>query len=465
MKSMKFTLLAVALTMSLMGFSQNIIDRHSNTQELFRSQSAVKQRLDSIVAPGKFKEFYFYDSRGLISQSIYFEWNWENSVWIESEKREYEYDVNGRCITEIIFNWDDEVWIKYYKFDEEFSDDGYRIKHAIYKWNGTIWEGVYKIELEYNNNRKEVIYITYIWEEANWIEDNKLKFDDSKLPEESLRYYWDFDKGAWIEESKTEFVTNSDGQWSMIIDYVWNGMDWVEYEKNEFTYYQEINDVMIIKYKSVDKDWVKYSKIHSKSDKDVNRETRSYYEWNGADWEGTDKYESWYDANGNEIIYIFYKWNGKDWEYETREEIKYNLSFSRTDLILPLYIKYSNNMIIDEKFYRWDSNIKDLVLNYVSTYYWSEWVDVPKNLEITKGISSLVVYPNPTNGELRIMNYKSGIENVEIYDISGKKVLSPIPSPKWRGVSEGWGEVDISHLPKGIYFLKAGGETVKVIKK
>ena len=110
----------------------------------------------------------------------------------------------------------------------------------------------------------------------------------------------------------------------------------------------------------------------------------------------------------------------------------------------------------------------------------------------------LVVYPNPTSGELRIRNYEflekpsgkaeRGIRNVEIFDISGKSLMSLPISP--AGGGRGWtfpagggsgealspsgggqGEesleikVDITHLPSGIYILKINNQSIKVIKK
>ena len=76
------------------------------------------------------------------------------------------------------------------------------------------------------------------------------------------------------------------------------------------------------------------------------------------------------------------------------------------------------------------------------------------------------VYPNPTTGELTINSEQLTINNVEIFDISGR-FLTPNPSPKWRGESDGLGEVviDISHLPDGVYFLKIGNEMVRVVKQ
>ena len=111
-------------------------------------------------------------------------------------------------------------------------------------------------------------------------------------------------------------------------------------------------------------------------------------------------------------------------------------------------------------------------------------VDIPKHLHeqmtsIRTVSDNMVVrvYPNPTQGELRITNYELGIGNdniganprllsevevrvrsITIYDISGRFVgvyylRSAIETT-----------IDISHLPTGIYFLKIGDEMVKVVK-
>jgi hypothetical protein len=68
------------------------------------------------------------------------------------------------------------------------------------------------------------------------------------------------------------------------------------------------------------------------------------------------------------------------------------------------------------------------------------------------------IYPNPTTGKLRIESGKLKIENVEIYDIYGRK-LSQFT------FHDSQVEVDISHLPSGIYFLRINGKTMKLVKK
>ena len=83
------------------------------------------------------------------------------------------------------------------------------------------------------------------------------------------------------------------------------------------------------------------------------------------------------------------------------------------------------------------------------------------------------VYPNPVNYELKITNYelKEG-EVVEIYSVVGQLVQTS-PNPSKRGelapslLERAGGEVviDISHLAKGLYFLKIGNQVTKFIKE
>ena len=71
--------------------------------------------------------------------------------------------------------------------------------------------------------------------------------------------------------------------------------------------------------------------------------------------------------------------------------------------------------------------------------------------------SKFKIYPNPTTGELRIENGEWRIENVEIFDIYGRKQ---------KAESRKQNVVNISHLPAGVYILKIANEFVeKIIKK
>jgi len=83
----------------------------------------------------------------------------------------------------------------------------------------------------------------------------------------------------------------------------------------------------------------------------------------------------------------------------------------------------------------------------------------PLAIDESVAISNITIYPNPTTGVLRIENGELRIINVEIFDVLGQKVLSPMSSMSPETV------IDISHLTAGLYFLKINTEVGQVIKK
>ena len=84
-------------------------------------------------------------------------------------------------------------------------------------------------------------------------------------------------------------------------------------------------------------------------------------------------------------------------------------------------------------------------------------------IEDMSDASSLRVYPNPTAGKLTIDNGQLTIDNVEVYDIIGKKQYAESRKENNETI------IDISHLTTGIYFLKIPTEkgiiTKKIMKK
>jgi hypothetical protein len=75
-------------------------------------------------------------------------------------------------------------------------------------------------------------------------------------------------------------------------------------------------------------------------------------------------------------------------------------------------------------------------------------------------MEDIVIFPNPTTGELGIRNYELGIRNIEVFDVYGRK-LSQISYPN----SQLSYLIDIFHLQAGIYFVKITMEKGIVIKK
>ena len=79
--------------------------------------------------------------------------------------------------------------------------------------------------------------------------------------------------------------------------------------------------------------------------------------------------------------------------------------------------------------------------------------------ELTMNNEQLTIYPNPTNGELRIENGELRMENVEIFDVYGRKVSSH------HHINTSSHHLDVSQFPAGVYFLKIRTEAGEVVKK
>ena len=74
-------------------------------------------------------------------------------------------------------------------------------------------------------------------------------------------------------------------------------------------------------------------------------------------------------------------------------------------------------------------------------------------------LEKILIYPNPTTGKLTIENGELRIEEVEVFDVYGRKLLSfeSLMSPETT--------VDISHLAAGVYFVKIRTTSGEVVRK
>jgi len=120
--------------------------------------------------------------------------------------------------------------------------------------------------------------------------------------------------------------------------------------------------------------------------------------------------------------------------------------------------------------YYFDNELSNGVYEYyVITFYENECISdssnyVKESVELgVKGVKELegvILYPNPTTHQLSIVNCQLSIDNVEIFDVYGRKVLEP-PLTVLRSY-------DLTVLHPGIYFVKIttekGTVTQKIIK-
>jgi len=117
-----------------------------------------------------------------------------------------------------------------------------------------------------------------------------------------------------------------------------------------------------------------------------------------------------------------------------------------------------------EIFHDVDSNKNKIVIDNMMIDG-SEQFDVyslPTSELTTKEIESkkrLSAFPIPTNKTLNIFNPGNGTNKVEVYDVSGKNVIS-----KSFNINDSRITIDVENLPKGTYVYKIGNVSSKFIK-
>jgi len=120
----------------------------------------------------------------------------------------------------------------------------------------------------------------------------------------------------------------------------------------------------------------------------------------------------------------------------------------------------------DCRFINWTKNGKVISTENSYTFTVTEDVELVANFEGNVGISDprlvpqLHIYPNPTKGELTINNEQLTINNVEIFDIYGRKL-----SAHHLITSSSHHLINISHFSAGLYFFKISTDAGMVVKK
>jgi hypothetical protein len=72
-------------------------------------------------------------------------------------------------------------------------------------------------------------------------------------------------------------------------------------------------------------------------------------------------------------------------------------------------------------------------------------------------LSNITVYPNPTDGQLRITNYKLQNEDYRIFSVLGQMIMH-------GKLQEETTIINVAFLENGIYYLRVGDKTVKFVK-
>jgi hypothetical protein len=139
----------------------------------------------------------------------------------------------------------------------------------------------------------------------------------------------------------------------------------------------------------------------------------------------------------------FQYWNGNEWVNIVSETNNTNPKYSKKfEAVETDSVRLLINAVADGIVRLYEMQVMGSIVLNTS-------IDNP-----TASVSKLQVYPNPANNSLYFSNFDA-TKNIEVFDMQGRLLLK----------SQILNEVDISHLNKGIYILKADdGQIIRFVK-
>jgi hypothetical protein len=378
------------------------------------------------------KSSYIYDNNNL--QIRYTQFKWENESWVGVQKREIEY-INGVISQSIYSDWENGLWVYIYKYVYEFDTNvsDRLLSQKKLQWSNDTWVESLKWEYEYDTNGNQILYeyFTYSENTQSYQLYNKTEKTYNENNEKIEEVSYTGCLTSCYLHSKTEYYYDNGN----LINYKYynrqNG--WVL--KNEYEREYDDNGNMTKNLRSVvvnevlvpeDLNLYQYDIYGNQILRD-----RTAYSTTTNTIRFTQIFEWEYDQNFLLSYSIEMDWlNGDSESYEYKTEYT-TQSETETNLVrVGITSEYDSvsdewNTLTDEQF---------------KSYY--NYVKLSSLSNISSQLNDVTIYPNPTTSIVTLQGDKQ--YDIEVYTLQGKKVMALTGNT-----------IDMSDLSSATYIVKA----------
>jgi uncharacterized protein YkuJ len=437
-----------------------VIPNTSPTLNTKQSTNGNAIKLDSIVGGSEEEDYYreefTYDSNGNLILFIGYEKN-GISEWVAWGKYEYSYDINGNLILEIHSYRENNVWVADCKIEFAYDIYGNMVLEIWYwKYGSPDWIAGCKRVSSYGTNGNLIFFIQYDYDleimelVASFKDEYSYDTNGNKIL--VIHYYREHMGTELVALYKHEYSYDSNRDMILEILFHRENNEWVIEAEKKYSYSYDANENLIlwIMYGKYAGEWIIYEQSEYSYDSNGNLTLEICYKrdyW-GAELVAREKNEYSYDSNGNRILEIQYFRGSLEWVLNKKYEYTFDFTYLITDLVYPKRYFYKDynfdkniNIPLEAKMYSWyyefpyDEPVWKLS---VATFHYSTFT-----ISVSETISTDIfsIYPNPTNNSFIVDYNRAGV--LKLYDMLGKEVLTQIIYGKT--------EININHLPKGIY--------------
>lgn len=413
--------------------NSRMIDPYKKGNDLIKSATTEKQRLDSMVVKrfdqvtadwiNSYKYVAEYDSSGHQVVFMMVNWNTQFNTWVNATKLEFQYNTAGKIRSEHRFIWNpaNNNWENKTKYEYDYDQDGNLILDSYYNWvgNPAFWRGAEKKEFRYDSSGNLIFNAVYGWndQENKWEGKDKyaFQFDGNGNKVTEAYFQWRFSdfgsegfKFGWannyVEEKtydeKNRITQTTKGVWSpdsTTYTYIskkllsFNSTDSIEtvltyyFSLSDNTWKEESKDVYV--YESGKTSITSYFTDYNDSLKITNFRERLYnssgkitsdikYLWSAAadTLVGDTKYEFFYHPGDTQISgSVSYRFdiNSNKWiPYEKYEYPEYDSFGNNTQVIKSTWDQPNSNWkYFSKMLYNYN---EDNVLTFIGSYSWNE---------------------------------------------------------------------------------------------
>ncbi|MCX6287248.1 MAG: T9SS type A sorting domain-containing protein [Bacteroidetes bacterium] len=318
------------------------------------------------------------------------------SAWENISQSIFAYDTINEITTEIRQGWKSGAWGNSARNTLTLTISGLTatLTKVHESWLGGIWVNAMRYTHTMDVSSDSVLSdLTEQWDGTAWVNNARILYSFDGTTWVQTNEVWQYN--TWLNSFRDSYVLDIGGDIQYMLHEIWNGTSWVSNTKYLYTNNPDGYPLSI---------------------------TRQ--EWVSPSWNDSTTITYTYDANDNAINGKFELFKSSVW-IPWMGTMKVFYSGGSLDLFQRDYV--NNEYRFEAKYARQWNGIGDL----------------------RAGDSRLSVTPNPAHENIRIEFPAYRGSTVSVYDIQGRIVMQqPLLQEKT--------EINISSLPKGIYFVKAG---------
>lgn len=408
------------------------------------------------------RDIYIYNQQGYM-KSHKIQFSMESNEWINEDRQIYTYDTQNNLVTVSIQTWESNEWGDHIRYTYAYNERNLVSELCQQYWANNEWNNIDRTTYAYGeqNNLRSELYQT--WESNKWNDQSKstCTYDEqnnlsAKLTQNQINSYWvNAKKYTYTYDERCNMLTEmhqiwEESSWKNSITYIHTYDEW----SNPLTYLVQlwgINGNLV-------------SNIRSTYMYDEQYNLSAYLEeyLTNDGWENMSKGEYEYSEQGNLLSCIEQSWADSKWRNDTKRNYTYN---ENGNGILGECWKWGSESWIESDFL--SVAVLDLYYNNKQSFYSAShcykielsYINPAELTRIAeKAISGILIYPNPAIDHIAISAGESRLESVAVFNQLGQQVLQTTKQ-----------EIDISHLPVGVYILQIktdkGATAKKVVKQ